>query len=336
MATTTTYAGLEQYPGWENILSNLSGEVSDPTKKLLQQGAAERGIGGGMGAGSPVSNAGYLRTLGQTSEQLQALGQSQLSPLYQQQVSEFGQNQRLTQSLTSQENIAKLQQQGMDERQATDLAATMERLQFSENAADQRQAAELQAAMDRLTSGNANAMDIAKLQQATTLSTTAANNQAAMQRTQYSTDAETNASNQRVALQRQQLAQQASQDAAQNDLGYASLATRAYENQSQLGPQVTLPSRGYGGLTSYGNGNVSVGGGQGRINWNNSSALGASMGGGQLTGGWNTDYTSLYGSAPQNSGGTMNYYNTPVEWTTPSNQNQYMSDLEDFNDFYYM
>jgi len=74
-------------PGYESMLgaqtgdiqSELGGQVSPSTINLLQQQAAERGIGMGVAPGSPVNNAAYLQALGQTSEGLQQQGVSNLA-----------------------------------------------------------------------------------------------------------------------------------------------------------------------------------------------------------------------------------------------------------------
>ena len=61
------------YPGLEAaqsgaISSQLAGNLSPGTIAMLAQGAAERGIGGGMTTSSPNVEAAYLRALGLTSE----------------------------------------------------------------------------------------------------------------------------------------------------------------------------------------------------------------------------------------------------------------------------
>lgn len=61
-----------------NIQSNLAGKVAPDVLQLLQQQAAERGVGSGVG-GAPNTDAAYLRALGLTSLQLQQLGHTQLT-----------------------------------------------------------------------------------------------------------------------------------------------------------------------------------------------------------------------------------------------------------------
>lgn len=61
-----------------NIMNNLAGRVNPDVMALLQQQAAERGIATGS-PGSPNESAAYLRALGQTSQQLQNLGNTQLT-----------------------------------------------------------------------------------------------------------------------------------------------------------------------------------------------------------------------------------------------------------------
>lgn len=62
-----------------NIQSNLAGRLAPDVIQLLQQQAAERGIGTGAGVGSPNTDAAYLRALGLTSLQLQQMGHQQLT-----------------------------------------------------------------------------------------------------------------------------------------------------------------------------------------------------------------------------------------------------------------
>lgn len=186
-AGTGGYSGLSGYPGYEQLAAMAKGQVAPGTISLLQQQGAERGIGTGM-PGSPASNAAYLRTLGQTSEENILKAQGILSPLYQQQVSEAGQTSRLGMSLgaqmeqlifsedaatkrqgaalASQQAIAQMQEAGLDYRQSQALGAAMQQLIVSNNYQDQRQAADLAAAMDRLKVGAANQLDMQKIQNA--------------------------------------------------------------------------------------------------------------------------------------------------------------------------
>ncbi len=62
-----------------NIASELAGQPSASTIRLLQQQAAERGVATGVGGDSPNATAAYLQALGLTSEQLQETGQRDLS-----------------------------------------------------------------------------------------------------------------------------------------------------------------------------------------------------------------------------------------------------------------
>ncbi len=62
-----------------NIASELAGQPSASTIRLLQQQAAERGAATGVGGDSPNATAAYLQALGLTSEQLQEQGQRDLS-----------------------------------------------------------------------------------------------------------------------------------------------------------------------------------------------------------------------------------------------------------------
>jgi hypothetical protein len=77
MARIPGEAGLEAQSS-ANIANLLAGQVSPSTLNLLGTQAAERGVATGspMGAGT---NASYLQALGLTSEQLQGLGQQELS-----------------------------------------------------------------------------------------------------------------------------------------------------------------------------------------------------------------------------------------------------------------
>lgn len=70
-------AGLEATSS-ANIANLLAGNVSPSTINLLGQQAAERGVATGSPAGASTQ-ADYLRALGLTSEQLQAMGQTELS-----------------------------------------------------------------------------------------------------------------------------------------------------------------------------------------------------------------------------------------------------------------
>jgi hypothetical protein len=70
------YAGLTTAAS-RNIASDLAGQVSPDVINLLQQTAAERGIG--FGSDSPNTNAAFLRALGLTSMGLQAQGQNELT-----------------------------------------------------------------------------------------------------------------------------------------------------------------------------------------------------------------------------------------------------------------
>lgn len=61
-----------------NIQANLAGQVSPDVLAQIGQRAAERGIATGA-PGSPNANAAYLRALGLNSQQLQQLGNQQLT-----------------------------------------------------------------------------------------------------------------------------------------------------------------------------------------------------------------------------------------------------------------
>ena len=73
------YAALTQTASG-NAMSQLGGQVPQDVISQLLQGAAERGITGGMPE-SPNSNAAYLRALGLTSLGQQATGMSNLHQL---------------------------------------------------------------------------------------------------------------------------------------------------------------------------------------------------------------------------------------------------------------
>lgn len=62
-----------------NIATELAGQPSASTIRLLQQQAAERGAATGVGGDSPNATAAYLQALGLTSEQLQEQGQRDLT-----------------------------------------------------------------------------------------------------------------------------------------------------------------------------------------------------------------------------------------------------------------
>lgn len=62
-----------------NIGSELAGQVPKDVMELLQQQAAERGVGSGVGADSPNANSAYLKALGLTSIERQKSGQADLS-----------------------------------------------------------------------------------------------------------------------------------------------------------------------------------------------------------------------------------------------------------------
>lgn len=61
-----------------NTASNLAGRISPTTSNEIIRQAAERGAAIGAAPGSPNVQTNWLGVLGQTSEQLQALGQNQL------------------------------------------------------------------------------------------------------------------------------------------------------------------------------------------------------------------------------------------------------------------
>jgi hypothetical protein len=61
-----------------NILSNLQGQIAPDVLSQIQTAAAERGVSTGS-IGSPNANAALLAALGTNSQQLQGLGQTQLS-----------------------------------------------------------------------------------------------------------------------------------------------------------------------------------------------------------------------------------------------------------------
>lgn len=62
-----------------NITSNLQGVIDPGTWEAIQQGAAERGARIGMGPGSPNFDTSWMRALGETAMQAEALGQQQLN-----------------------------------------------------------------------------------------------------------------------------------------------------------------------------------------------------------------------------------------------------------------
>lgn len=93
--TTTLSAGLAQLPyqlnlpnymgnlgqAASNVASNLAGRISAPTSNEILRQAAERGAAIGAAPGSPNVQTNWLGVLGQTSEQLQNLGASQLQQM---------------------------------------------------------------------------------------------------------------------------------------------------------------------------------------------------------------------------------------------------------------
>lgn len=93
--TTTLSAGLAQLPyqlnlpnymgnlgaAASNVSSNLAGVISPTTSNAITRAAAERGVGMGAAPGSPNAQTNWLGVLGQTSEQLQALGANQLNQM---------------------------------------------------------------------------------------------------------------------------------------------------------------------------------------------------------------------------------------------------------------
>ncbi len=78
LANLPNYAAMTQQSS-QNILSKLRGEVSPSTLNALTEGAAARGIGGGFGPRSPNTSASFLKALGLTSEEMQALGETELT-----------------------------------------------------------------------------------------------------------------------------------------------------------------------------------------------------------------------------------------------------------------
>ena len=74
-----------------NVQAGESGQLSPGVITQLQQGAAELGIGRGMGTNTPSTNAAYLKQLGLNSYQVQQVAHSQLlqnmaaTPIQQQQ-----------------------------------------------------------------------------------------------------------------------------------------------------------------------------------------------------------------------------------------------------------
>ena len=80
MPFTTNLPGYANMVGQrsENALSMLKGQIPDDVITQISQGAAERGIMGGMPS-SPNSNAAYLRALGLTSIDMMGEGSKQLS-----------------------------------------------------------------------------------------------------------------------------------------------------------------------------------------------------------------------------------------------------------------
>lgn len=93
--TTRLSAGLAQLPyqlnlpnymgnlgqAAANVSSNLAGVISPTTSNVITRQAAERGVGMGAAPGSPNAQTNWLGVLGQTSEQLQALGAQQLGQM---------------------------------------------------------------------------------------------------------------------------------------------------------------------------------------------------------------------------------------------------------------
>lgn len=74
------YAGmLQQASG--NVAQELTGQVPTDVANQIQTAAAERGIGSGMGAGSPNETASYLDSLGLTSLGEMQAGQQGFSSL---------------------------------------------------------------------------------------------------------------------------------------------------------------------------------------------------------------------------------------------------------------
>jgi len=68
-------------PGFEGVLSNLSGQLPQDVVNQIAQRSAERGISSGGAPDSPNLNAAYLRSLGLTSLDQQKTGQNQLNAL---------------------------------------------------------------------------------------------------------------------------------------------------------------------------------------------------------------------------------------------------------------
>src|SRR6185369_7213231 len=68
-------------PGFEGVLSNLSGQLPQGVVNQIAQRSAERGISSGGAPDSPNLNAAYLRSLGLTSLDQQKTGQNQLNAL---------------------------------------------------------------------------------------------------------------------------------------------------------------------------------------------------------------------------------------------------------------
>lgn len=64
-----------------NVGSNLAGVIGPSTTNALTRAAAERGVRLGMSPSSPNALTGWLGVLGNTSEQLQALGGQQLNQM---------------------------------------------------------------------------------------------------------------------------------------------------------------------------------------------------------------------------------------------------------------
>lgn len=64
-----------------NVGSNLAGIISRPTSEAITRAAAERGARIGAAPGSPNTLTNWLGVLGNTSEQLQALGAGQLNQM---------------------------------------------------------------------------------------------------------------------------------------------------------------------------------------------------------------------------------------------------------------
>lgn len=93
--TTKLSAGLAQLPyqlnlpnymgnlgqAAANVSSNLAGVISPSTSNAITRAAAERGVRMGAAPGSPNAQTNWLGVLGQTSEQLQALGGNQLNQM---------------------------------------------------------------------------------------------------------------------------------------------------------------------------------------------------------------------------------------------------------------